>query len=227
MQAASVFIFKLRRQVGWDTPKFCMLVAIHKTPTKLSQSEIKRYAGFYAEATRSPGAVREAGFDGVEIHTCNGGLNEQFIEDIVNKYTDNYGGSIKDRPRFVLEVVEAVVNNIGAKRTGIRLSPWSKGQEMGMRDPVSTYAYIISELAKRYSKLAYILMVEPGINSAENGTTQELYEGITVANDFAFQIWSLVLTLLVRATTTNLLQRQPISLTTLQYLTFLSELKLV
>ncbi|KAG8756163.1 hypothetical protein FRC11_005494 [Ceratobasidium sp. 423] len=159
-----------------------------ETPTELSQSEIKRYVELYAEAARR--AVDEAGFDGVEIHACNGSLIEQFIQDVVNKRTDNYGGSIENRSQFVLEVVEAVVNNIGAKRTGIRFSPWSKGQEMGMRNPVPTYTYIISKLAKRHSELAYIHMIEPGINSAENGTTQELDEGITASNDFAFQIWS-------------------------------------
>ncbi|CAE6505798.1 unnamed protein product [Rhizoctonia solani] len=159
-----------------------------ETPSELNQDEVKRYIGLYAEAARR--AVHEAGFDGVEIHACNGSLSEQFIQDVVNKRTDHYGGSIGNRSRFVLEVVEAVVGNIGAKRTGIRFSPWSKGQEMGMRNPVPTYTYIISELAKNHPELAYIHMIEPGINSAENGTTQELDEGVKASNDFAFQIWS-------------------------------------
>ncbi|CAE6427482.1 unnamed protein product, partial [Rhizoctonia solani] len=99
-----------------------------ETPTELSQSEIKRYIGLYAEAAQR--AVHEAGFDGVEIHACNGSLIDQFIQDVVNKRTDHYGGSIENRSRFVLEAIEAVVSKIGAKRTGIRFSPWSKGQEM-------------------------------------------------------------------------------------------------
>ncbi|CAE7169734.1 unnamed protein product [Rhizoctonia solani] len=162
-----------------------------ETPRELTLDEIKKYIGLYAEAARR--AVYEAGFDGVEIHACNltsGSLPEQFIQDVVNKRTDHYGGSIENRSRFVLEVVEAVVNNIGAKRTGIRFSPWSKGQEMGMRNPVPTYTYIISELAKRHSELAYIHMIEPGINSADEGTTQELDEGVEASNDFAFQLWA-------------------------------------
>ncbi|CAE6427471.1 unnamed protein product [Rhizoctonia solani] len=159
-----------------------------ETPTELSQSEIKRYIGLYAEAAQR--AVHEAGFDGVEIHACNGSLIDQFIQDVVNKRIDHYGGSIENRSRFVLEVIEAVVSKIGAKRTGIRFSPWSKGQEMGMRNPVPTYTYIVSELVKRYSELAYIHMIEPGINSADNGTTQELYEGVIASNDFAFEMWS-------------------------------------
>ncbi|CAE6449167.1 unnamed protein product [Rhizoctonia solani] len=159
-----------------------------ETPNELSQDQIKKYIGLYAEAARR--AVHEAGFDGVEIHACNGSLNDQFIQDVVNKRTDHYGGSIENRSRFVLEVVEAVVDKIGAERTGIRFSPWSKGQDMGMRNPVPTYTYIISELAKRHSELAYIHMIEPGINSADNGTTQELDEGVKASNDFAFDIWS-------------------------------------
>ncbi|KAF8753501.1 oxidoreductase [Rhizoctonia solani] len=159
-----------------------------ETPIELSQNEIKRYVGLYAEAARR--AVHEAGFDGVEIHACNGSLTEQFIQDVVNKRTDEYGGSIENRSRFLLEVVDAVIDKIGASRTGIRFSPWSKGQEMGMRNPIPTYTYIISELTKNHSELSYIHMIEPGINSADNGTTQELDEGVVASNEFAYQLWS-------------------------------------
>ncbi|QRW18312.1 NADH:flavin oxidoreductase/NADH oxidase [Rhizoctonia solani] len=159
-----------------------------ETPIELSQNEIKRYVGLYAEAARR--AVHEAGFDGVEIHACNGSLTEQFIQDVVNKRTDDYGGSIENRSRFLLEVVDAVIDKIGASRTGIRFSPWSKGQEMGMRNPIPTYTYIISELTKNHSELSYIHMIEPGINSADNGTTQELDEGVVASNEFAYQLWS-------------------------------------
>ncbi|CAE6416068.1 unnamed protein product [Rhizoctonia solani] len=159
-----------------------------RIPGELSQSEIRRYVGLYAEAARK--AVHEAGFDGIEIHACNGSLIEQFIQDVVNKRSDNYGGSIVNRTRFLFEVVQAVVDEIGANRTGIRFSPWSKGQDMGMRNPVPTYTHIIAGLAEKHSELAYIHMIEPGINSADDGTTQELDEGVTASNDFAFQIWS-------------------------------------
>ncbi|KAH7341374.1 hypothetical protein B0J17DRAFT_693727 [Rhizoctonia solani] len=148
-----------------------------ESPTELGQIEIKR-------------AVHEAGFDGIEIHACNGSFIEQFIQDVVNKRTDDYGDSIENRSRFALEVTEAAVSKIGAKRTGIRFSPWSKGREIAMRSPVPTYTYIVSELVKRHSELTYIHMIEPGINSADNGTTQELDEGVIASNDFAFQIWS-------------------------------------
>ncbi|CCO28593.1 Festuclavine dehydrogenase subunit FgaOx3 OS=Neosartorya fumigata (strain ATCC MYA-4609 / Af293 / CBS 101355 / FGSC A1100) GN=fgaOx3 PE=3 SV=1 [Rhizoctonia solani AG-1 IB] len=159
-----------------------------RIPAELSQSEIRRYVGLYAEAARR--AVHEAGFDGVEIHACNGSLIEQFIQDVVNRRSDNYGGSIVNRTRFLFEVVQAVVDEIGVNRTGIRFSPWSKGQDMGMKNPVPTYTHIIAGLAEKHPELAYIHMIEPGINSADDGTTQELDEGVTASNDFAFQIWS-------------------------------------
>ena len=66
-----------------------------------------------------------AGFDGVEIHGANGYLIDQFMKDQVNDRTDKYGGSIENRCRFPLEIVEAVTDEIGADRVGMRLSPFA------------------------------------------------------------------------------------------------------
>ena len=65
-----------------------------------------------------------AGFDGVEIHNANGYLLDQFIQDVSNNRTDEYGGSIENRARFALEIIEACVKAIGASKVGIRFSPW-------------------------------------------------------------------------------------------------------
>jgi len=80
----------------------------------------------FAQAAKN--AVDKAGFDGVEIHGANGYLVDQFIQDVSNQRTDGYGGSIEARSRFGLEIVEAVANEVGAKRTAIRLSPWGTFQ---------------------------------------------------------------------------------------------------
>ena len=88
--------------------------------------EIKEYVGLYATAASN--AVHGAGFDGVEIHGANGYLVDQFIQDVSNKRTDEYGGSIEKRARFALEVIDAIVAKIGAEKTGIRLSPWNTFQ---------------------------------------------------------------------------------------------------
>ncbi|KAG8746200.1 hypothetical protein FRC10_005716 [Ceratobasidium sp. 414] len=159
-----------------------------ETPTELSESDIKQYIESYAKAAHN--AVHVAGFDGVEIHACNGGLTEQFIQDVVNKRTDKYGGSIENRARYLLELTEAVTRAVGDKRVGIRFSPWSKGQGMGMTDPISTYQYIISELAKRHPEFAYIHMIEPGIESAADAPIIPLADGTMPSNDFAYQLWS-------------------------------------
>lgn len=159
-----------------------------EVPVELAEEDIKRYVGMYAEAAER--AVHVAGFDGVEIHACNGSLIEQFIEDVVNKRADNYGGSIENRSRFVLEVTDAVVARVGAKRTSIRLSPWNKFNGMGMRNPIPTYSHIVTELSKRHSELAYIHLIEATRDSAGKVSVQTLDEGVTVSNDFAYQLWA-------------------------------------
>ncbi|KAI2640996.1 NADH:flavin oxidoreductase/NADH oxidase [Xylaria nigripes] len=91
----------------------------------------------------------KAGFDGVEIH------------DTCNKRTDDWGGSIEKRSRLSLEVTEAVFKAIGPDKTGIRLSPFSKFQYMGMEDPYPQFEYLVKELNP--FNLAYLHLVEPVI----------------------------------------------------------------
>ena len=88
-------------------------------------SEIKEYIEFYTVAAKN--AIR-AGFDGVEIHGANSYLIDQFIQDVTNKRTDEWGGSIENRSRFPLEVIKSVVNAVGQERTAIKLSPFSTYQ---------------------------------------------------------------------------------------------------
>lgn len=86
--------------------------------------EIKQYVHWYAIAASN--AVHKAGFDGVEIHAAGGNLIDQFLQDVTNKRTDQYGGTIENRARFALEVVDAVVRTIGARRMGIKIGPWAE-----------------------------------------------------------------------------------------------------
>ncbi|QRW02781.1 NADH:flavin oxidoreductase/NADH oxidase [Ceratobasidium sp. AG-Ba] len=159
-----------------------------ETPVEMSESDIKRYVENYAKVAHA--AVHVAGFDGVEIHACNGGLAEQFIQDTVNKRTDKYGGSIENRARYLFEVTEAVSQAVGDKRIGVRFSPWSKGQGMGMVDPIPTYSHIISGLAKGHPELAYIHMIEPGIESSATVPVDIQADGKMPSNDFAYELWS-------------------------------------
>ena len=103
-------------------------------------------------------AALEAGFDGVEIHAANGYLIEQFLKSSTNQRTDEYGGSIENRARFLLEVVAAVAEEIGAGRTGIRLSPVTPANDIFEADPQPLYNYVVEQLGKR--NLAFIHVVE-------------------------------------------------------------------
>jgi len=147
------------------------------TPTPLTEAEIQEYIGWYAQAAKNAVA---AGFDGVEIHGANGYLIDQFIQDVSNTRTDAWGGSIEKRAKFAIEVTKAVVSAVGAERTGIRLSPFSKFQGMRMQDPVPQFSYLAEELKKQ--KLAYIHVVESRIDgNADVEATQKV--------NFLVDIW--------------------------------------
>jgi len=129
-----------------------------ETPTPMTKEDIKRYVGHYRQAALN---AIEAGFDGVEIHSANGYLLQQFIEESSNNRTDEYGGSIENRTRFTKEVIEAVSSAIGADRTGIRLSPWTTFQGMGQNpDPYPTYLHILNHIKETQPKFSYVHIVE-------------------------------------------------------------------
>ena len=96
------------------------------------------------------------------MHGANGYLIDQFLEDVSNKRTDEYGGSIVNRARFAFEVLDAVTAAIGQTKTAIRLSPWSKYQSMRMADPIPQFTYVVDQLKQRYPNLAYLHVVAPG-----------------------------------------------------------------
>src|ERR1700683_2704122 len=95
-------------------------------PRPMTVAEIKEFVQLHATAASN--AVHKAGFDGVEIHGANGYLVDQFLQDVSNNRTDEYGGSVENRARFALETVDAVVKAVGEKKTAIRFSPWSTFQ---------------------------------------------------------------------------------------------------
>ncbi|CAE6476323.1 unnamed protein product [Rhizoctonia solani] len=155
-------------------------------PRALSEEEIQGYVQLYVQAAKN--AVFKAGFDGVEIHSANGYLLDQLLQDNSNKRTDQYGGSIENRARFVLEVADAVTAAVGAKKTGIRFSPWNKFQGMRMQDPIPTFSYVINELSRRHSDLAYLHFIEPTVEEPPTQGTQTIKQ--TESNDFVREIWS-------------------------------------
>ncbi|THU79515.1 FMN-linked oxidoreductase [Dendrothele bispora CBS 962.96] len=153
-------------------------------PRPLTIPEIKEYSTLYAQAASN--AVHKAGFDGVEIHGANGYLVDQFLQDVSNKRTDEYGGSVENRARFALEVVDAVAKAVGPKKTAIRISPWNNFQDMKMADPKPTFGYFVSELKKAHPTLAFIHVVEPRAKGFEVVDIPEEEE----SNDFIREIWT-------------------------------------
>lgn len=127
-------------------------------PRALTTAEVKQTVKDFAYAARR---AIEAGADGVEIHGANGYLIEQFIAPNANTRTDEYGGSLENRARFAIEVVQAVASEIGADRTGIRLSPLSTsgGLVEGPEAP-ALYRYLVGELNKL--NLAYLHILHTG-----------------------------------------------------------------
>ena len=124
-------------------------------PRALETSEI---AGVVADYAHAAACARRAGFDGVEIHAANGYLIDQFLRDSTNQRTDQYGGSIENRTRFGLEVVDAVLKVWPATRVGIRIAPVSPANDISDSDPTALFGAFTAQLSKR--NLAYLHVVE-------------------------------------------------------------------
>ncbi|KAK6915894.1 NADH:flavin oxidoreductase/NADH oxidase, N-terminal [Dillenia turbinata] len=125
-------------------------------PRRLRTDEIPGIVNDFRLAARN---AIEAGFDGVEIHGANGYLIDQFLKDGVNDRTDIYGGSLENRCRFALDIVEAVVNEIGADRVGMRLSPFADYMETPDSNPEGLGVYMAQAL-KRFD-IVYLHVIEP------------------------------------------------------------------
>ncbi|WP_082492965.1 alkene reductase [Acidovorax sp. Leaf160] len=125
-------------------------------PRALDASELPGIVHTYAAAARN--AVETAGFDGVEIHGANGYLLDQFLKTGANQRTDDYGGSIENRARLLLEATRAVVDAIGGGKVGIRLSPVTPANDISDADPQPLFDYVIRQLAPL--GLAYVHVIE-------------------------------------------------------------------
>jgi NADPH2 dehydrogenase len=148
-------------------------------PAALTTDEIKLIVKDFATAAKN--AVR-AGFDGIELHGGNGYLIDSFLQDVSNTRTDEYGGSIENRSRFVVEVMQAVSDAIGPEKVGIRLSPYSTFQGMRMEDPVPQFTDIVTK-AKQIG-LGYLHLIEPRVVN-----NVDLTHPIEEKLDFAIDIW--------------------------------------
>lgn len=141
------------------------------TPRALETDEMARVVADYVHAAEM---AKKAGFDGVEVHGANGYLLDQFLKTASNHREDAYGGSVENRARLLLEVLEAVTKVWGGDRTGLRLSPFSPANGISDEDPQETFEYVVREL-NRFD-LAYLHLVE-----GATGGSRELDEGESLA----------------------------------------------
>ncbi|MFW5910259.1 MAG: alkene reductase [Thiohalospira sp.] len=143
-------------------------------PRALETEEIPDVVAQYRAGAEN---AREAGFDGVEIHAANGYLLDQFLRSGSNKRTDQYGGSVANRLRLPLEVVDAVVDVWGPERTGIRVSPTGTFNDMHDDDPVATYGALAEELQAR--GIAFMEVVEDSFQgNAVKGRPEPVIDAI-------------------------------------------------
>ncbi|CAL9728988.1 NADPH dehydrogenase 1 [Monosporozyma unispora] len=156
----------------------------------LTKAEIKEYIQDFVQAAKNSIA---AGADGVEIHCANGYLLNQFLDPISNHRTDEYGGSIENRSRFSLEVIDAVVAALGHKKVGVRFSPFGVyGTQSGSANPliIAQYAHIIGEIEKRAKegkRLSYVHVVDPSVTDLL--LKEDLGVDESVSNNFVYSIW--------------------------------------
>jgi N-ethylmaleimide reductase len=132
-------------------------------PRALDASELPGIVADYVHATQ---CALKAGFDGVEIHSANGYLLDQFLRDGSNKRTDIYGGSIENRARLLMEVTKAVVAVAGSDKVGVRLSPVNPFNDMHDSHPQAVFNYVTEQL--NLFNLAYLHAVEGGLHGGGN-----------------------------------------------------------
>jgi N-ethylmaleimide reductase len=136
------------------------------TPRALETAELPGIVATFRAAAEN---AKAAGFDGVELHGANGYLLDQFLRDGSNRRTDAYGGSIENRARFPLEVVDAVTAVWGPQRVGYKVAPYFSGYSMSDAHPIETFSFIASELSKR--GLLYLHVTEAVNNAAAPAAT--------------------------------------------------------
>ena len=122
-------------------------------------------AAIVQDYRRAAERAMDAGFEGVELHAANGYLVDQFLQDGSNRRTDEYGGSIGNRARFLIEVVDGLIGVCGANRIAVRLGPGGTWNGMSDSDPKSLFSYVAEQLNPL--GLAYLHLIEPRIGGSE------------------------------------------------------------
>jgi NADPH2 dehydrogenase len=147
------------------------------TPRALELSEIPSIVAAFRRGAEN---AKRAGFDGVEIHGANGYLLDQFLQTSTNHRTDEYGGSVENRARLLLEVVDEAIAVWGADWVGLHLAPKCDGHSMGDENPRETFGYVAREAGRR--KLAFLCARESYDGSELGPELKKQFGGAYIAN---------------------------------------------
>jgi len=150
----------------------------YEVPRALERDEIPAIIEAYRKGAEN---AKKAGFDGVEIHGANGYLLDQFLQSSTNQRTDDYGGSLENRARLLLEVTDAVISVWGAGRVGMHLAPRGDSHTMGDSDPAATFGYVARALGKR--QIAFIFTREHFNEPALTPELKQAFGGTFIANE--------------------------------------------
>ncbi|MGV8843298.1 MAG: alkene reductase [Pseudomonas sp.] len=150
----------------------------YPVPRALETQEIAEIVEAYRQGAEN---AKAAGFDGVEIHGANGYLLDQFLQSSTNQRTDQFGGSLQNRARLMLEVTDAVLTVWESGRVGMHLAPRADGHDMGDANLTETFGYVASELGKR--KLAFLCSREKDAADSLGPQLKSLFGGAYIANE--------------------------------------------
>jgi 2,4-dienoyl-CoA reductase-like NADH-dependent reductase (Old Yellow Enzyme family) len=147
------------------------------TPRALETSEVRELVQKFKQGAAN---ARKAGFDGVEIHAANGYLIDQFLQSSTNQRHDEYGGSVQNRGRFLMEIVDAAIEIWGPGRVGVHLAPACDSHDMGDENPKETFGYVARELGHR--KIAFIFAREGQGPGYLTPYLKKEFGGVMIAN---------------------------------------------
>ena len=148
------------------------------TPRALELDEIAAVVAAFRKGAEN---AKAAGFDGVEVHGANGYLLDQFLQDSTNRRTDAYGGSIENRARLLLEVVDECISVWGAARVGVHLAPRGDAHTMGDSNPAQTFGYVARALGQR--GIAFICARESLGENRLGPLLKQAFGGVYIANE--------------------------------------------
>jgi len=150
----------------------------HPVPRALETDEIP---GIVEDFRRGAERAKAAGSDGVELHAANGYLIDQFLQDKTNKRTDRYGGSVENRARLLLEIVDVLIEVWNADHVGVHLRPRGEEHDMGDSNPKAIFGFVADELARR--KIAFIFVREIEAEDSLLGEIKRRFGGPVIANE--------------------------------------------